>query len=156
MNNISLSFSANQTKDKALVVLPELTKKDLMQLAYDICVNKVFTSFHIEAKERLEYLPKVFLVLNFLDKTKLDHKIIDNIGMVYEYYNEGIKYLSTGKYPLFYSCSFLNKKYNDELEKLIKFISSLDQIKNNNSNNSEDIQKLIVKYNTSRNASTIN
>jgi hypothetical protein len=77
----------------------------LTQLAKDIAMNLVFTLDQIADPSiaNMVFMPLMFGA--FSDCTK---EYIEDIGMVYEYYNKAGPTAING-YPIFFSCAFINR-----------------------------------------------
>jgi hypothetical protein len=89
--------------------IPSQTEENLKALAKDIAMGKVFTDQHISPGERPRIIGSVFLILVLGALKDYSEEAINDIGMIYEYYDKASP-RSVNGYPMFFSCAILNSK----------------------------------------------
>lgn len=110
-------------KEPAKTAEPQLPKKDLKQLAWDICAGLVFTDREINPPSLMTH---VFMPLLFLtEEQRLD--LVKNAVLIYEYISKAGPRMING-YPMFMSFFYLNAQ---ELNEVIEHQKTIIAFKKN-------------------------
>ncbi len=91
--------------------------QELKQLALDYVENKIFGSWDIPKTEKSNIIGMVFLPIMFIEKKDIPKGLCH----VYAYLKDAGPRSING-YPIFWSCSFLNKK---EFQEFIQHVNKI-------------------------------
>jgi hypothetical protein len=106
---------------------PGKTREELKQLAQDIIDNKVFCDAHIPLEDA-GLLPNIFIPIALGGLSKLSEEEKSNLGMFFEYYDEGGPSAING-FPMFFSMQILSKEEAKPVKEIVsKYLSKREEL----------------------------
>lgn len=102
--------------------IPSQPPEKLSQLARDIAQNLVFTSDYVQDTNILGcvFVPIAMGAFNDLNKSQLE-----DIGLIFEYYNASMGGRAINGYPIFFSCQYLNREDTEIVKEKVRKIKNL-------------------------------
>jgi hypothetical protein len=95
------------------------TEQELRQLATDIAEGKVFGTW---CMSNLDFIPNVFMVINFLDDTSLEQIAKEKPVHIYEYLDKA-QPMGVNGMPTFFSMNFISG------QEWVLLLSMIDKLK---------------------------
>lgn len=108
-------------------IVPRMDNKALAQFVMDFLDNKLFSSVHIRDYDLPHMMGSIFMVLLLGGLSNFPQSEMENIGLIYEYYDKRCP-LGVNGYPTFASCHIMHK---EDWAKALKMIEKEEERRNN-------------------------